>query len=685
MNMQELYGAAINIMNSIKASGGNYAVYDSMSVCVILSDTNNIYTGINSATIENGKLKSTCSEYNAITSMMLAKETKINKIISVSFKTNGVVTPCEECQKLILDVNPENRLCSVGISKSEGVTLESLKSAIKSQAEAVQANVQPEAKQQALAQANVQPEAKQPEAVQANIQAEVKQPEALQANVQPEAKQQETAQANVQAEVKQQETAQANVQAEVKQQETAQANVQAEAKQQETAQANMQAEAKQQESTQVASVQQEQTQPTVQTPQAVQEVVQPSNLQSAYSQQSYAYNNMYQSSTLNGSTQSKQLKSVNQTEIVSDENKTPQNTDNSGIKNVGNTVQYQTNRAEVDFVSSVSADESNPFYEAPKESSEQTPPPTQQDGSPNFESYTNETPKPRALYSMPSQQSYNANTTSVNSNQQAVQQTAYQNAAYGVNNSYMTQSVQGQQYANPYNPYGNVQSVQQTNYAYTQPQTNPYVQSQTDNSYYAQQNNTVNNQNTANYYNQSVDNNSYAQQNMGQSYYQSAYGQVNQPQATDYQAQYASQATDSMSYQAPYPQQSAEQSMVFQAPYGSTPQNNYYTQSANSNTGMVGGSVYNSIQSPLSMGTGMIKSNTGDSDGSSIYKQRLNELLGDSSSSVVPPISNDSNKEKTDTDELDNSRKDLIKSAQEKKRLAKIDAKFAKKVKRKGF
>ena len=155
MNMQELYGAAINIMNSIKASGGNYAVYDSMSVCVILSDTNNIYTGINSATIENGKLKSTCSEYNAITSMMLAKETKINKIISVSFKTNGVVTPCEECQKLILDVNPENRLCSVGISKSEGVTLESLKSAIKSQAEAVQANVQPEAKQQAVAQANV--------------------------------------------------------------------------------------------------------------------------------------------------------------------------------------------------------------------------------------------------------------------------------------------------------------------------------------------------------------------------------------------------------------------------------------------------------------------------------------------------------------------------------------------------
>ena len=369
MNMQELYGAAINIMNSIKASGGNYAVYDSMSVCVILSDTNNIYTGINSATIENGKLKSTCSEYNAITSMMLAKETKINKIISVSFKTNGVVTPCEECQKLILDVNPENRLCSVGISKSEGVTLESLKSAIKSQAEAVQANVQPEAKQQAVAQANVQPEAKQPEAVQANIQAEVKQ------------------------------------------QETAQANVQAEVKQQETAQANVQAEAKQQESTQVASVQQEQTQPTVQTPQAVQEVVQPSNLQSAYSHQSYAYNNMYQSSTLNGSTQSKQLKSVNQTEIVSDENKTPQNTDNSVIKNVGNTVQYQTNRAEVDFVSSVSADESNPFYEAPKESSEQTPPPTQQDGSPNFESYTNETPKPRALYSMPSQQSYNANTT----------------------------------------------------------------------------------------------------------------------------------------------------------------------------------------------------------------------------------------------------------------------------------
>ena len=85
MNMQELYDSAINIMNSIKASGGNYATYDSMSVSVVLSESGKPFTGMNSATIVDGKLKSTCSEYNAITSMMLAGETKINKkwILSV--------------------------------------------------------------------------------------------------------------------------------------------------------------------------------------------------------------------------------------------------------------------------------------------------------------------------------------------------------------------------------------------------------------------------------------------------------------------------------------------------------------------------------------------------------------------------------------------------------------------------
>ena len=575
MNMQELYDSAINIMNSIKASGGNYATYDSMSVSVVLSESGKPFTGMNSATIVDGKLKSTCSEYNAITSMMLAGETKINKMISVSFKSNGIVVPCEDCQKLMIEINPENRLAMVGISKNEGITLESLKAA-----QAAQAAAQAAAEEAALEEAEQESVEEQTEEIAAE-----------------EAEQEETA-----------------------------------------------------EQTEEAAEEKSESEP-----------------------------------------------------------------------------EYQTNSAGVNFVSRVSADVDNPFYEAPK--STPKPPPTQQDGSPNFESYTNEPPKPRTLFSTPTPQAqpaYNNAQVHSPSNIQPVSQqvsqptTAYQgtytansvNAPQSVQSfqsSQTVQSVQSPQTAQPQNQYASsystgfsasIQSVQQqaAAYGYGQPQANAYAQPQSVNMY----------GNAAQPVQPQSVNTMYPQQNLNQqAYYQAAYGQQSvqtpnvQPQAQSGQfvqtPQTAQPQSDYMSaYQAPY-QQNPQQSMVFQAPYGSTPKNPYYAQSANTNTGMVGGKMLSGIQSPLAMGTGMVSpvaSLNADSEGSSIYKQRLNELLGDSSSTVTPPINNSNNnnnsnqelhKEKENTEQFDSSKSDLFKSVQEKKRLAKIDAKFAKKVKKKGF
>ena len=575
MNMQELYDSAINIMNSIKASGGNYATYDSMSVSVVLSESGKPFTGMNSATIVDGKLKSTCSEYNAITSMMLAGETKINKMISVSFKSNGIVVPCEDCQKLMIEINPENRLAMVGISKNEGITLESLKAA-----QAAQAAAQAAAEEAALEEAEQESVEEQTEEIAAE-----------------EAEQEETA-----------------------------------------------------EQTEEAAEEKSESEP-----------------------------------------------------------------------------EYQTNSAGVNFVSRVSADVDNPFYEAPK--STPKPPPTQQDGSPNFESYTNEPPKPRTLFSTPTPQAqpaYNNAQVHSPSNIQPVSQqvsqptTAYQgtytansvNAPQSVQSfqsSQTVQSVQSPQTAQPQNQYASsystgfsasIQSVQQqaAAYGYGQPQANAYAQPQSVNMY----------GNAAQPVQPQSVNTMYPQQNLNQqAYYQAAYGQQSvqtpnvQPQAQSGQfvqtPQTAQPQSDYMSaYQAPY-QQNPQQSMVFQAPYGSTPKNPYYAQSANTNTGMVGGKMLSGIQSPLAMGTGMVSpvaSSNADSEGSSIYKQRLNELLGDSSSTVTPPINNSNNnnnsnqelhKEKENTEQFDSSKSDLFKSVQEKKRLAKIDAKFAKKVKKKGF
>ena len=643
MNMQELYDSAINIMNSIKASGGNYATYDSMSVSVVLSESGKPFTGMNSATIVDGKLKSTCSEYNAITSMMLAGETKINKMISVSFKSNGIVVPCEDCQKLMIEINPENRLAMVGISKNEGITLESLKAA-----QAAQAAAQAAAEEAALEEAEQESVEEQAE----EIAAEETEQEAVEEQTE-EIVAEETEQEAVE------EQAEEITAEETEQEETAEQTKEITAE-------DAEQEAVEEQAEEIATEEAEQEETAEHTEEAAEE------------------------------------KSESEPE-------------------------YQTNSAGVNFVSRVSADVDNPFYEAPK--STPKPPPTQQDGSPNFESYTNEPPKPRTLFSTPTPQAqpaYNNAQVHSPSNIQPVSQqvsqptTAYQGtyAANSVNapqsvqsvqSPQTVQSVQSPQTAQPQNQYASsystgfsasIQSVQQqaAAYGYGQPQANAYAQPQSVNMY----------GNAAQPVQPQSVNTMYPQQNLNQqAYYQAAYGQQSvqtpnvQPQAQSSQfvqtPQTAQPQSDYMSaYQAPY-QQNPQQSMVFQAPYGSTPKNPYYAQSANTNTGMVGGKMLSGIQSPLATGTGMVSpvaSLNADSEGSSIYKQRLNELLGDSSSTVTPPINNSNNnnnsnqelhKEKENTEQFDSSKSDLFKSVQEKKRLAKIDAKFAKKVKKKGF
>ena len=72
------------------------------------------------------------------------------------------------------------------------------------------------------------------------------------------------------------------------------------------------------------------------------------------------------------------------------------------------------------------------------------------------------------------------------------------------------------------------------------------------------------------------------------------------------------------------------------------------------------------------------------SAGSSIYKQKLDNLLGSSSSSV-PSQEVAPEQPKSEKSSKVLSKLEMLKMAKEKKRLAKIDAKFQKKIKKKGY
>lgn len=123
MDLQELYNAAASVMENLRAAGGSYAISENSAVCVLLTRNGRIYSGFTGTAIENGMMKNSCPEYNAVVSMMTDGETCISKMMTVLFKNGEVVLPCEECRNLIMRINSENRMCEVAISKSGTISL----------------------------------------------------------------------------------------------------------------------------------------------------------------------------------------------------------------------------------------------------------------------------------------------------------------------------------------------------------------------------------------------------------------------------------------------------------------------------------------------------------------------------------------------------------------------------------
>lgn len=118
-----MYNTAVGIIESLRTAGGSYDVSENSSVCVLLAMSGRVYSGVTGTVFENGAMKISCPEYNAVVSMMTAGETRIVKMMTVMFRNGEVVLPCEECRNLIFRINSENIGCEIALSKSGTIAL----------------------------------------------------------------------------------------------------------------------------------------------------------------------------------------------------------------------------------------------------------------------------------------------------------------------------------------------------------------------------------------------------------------------------------------------------------------------------------------------------------------------------------------------------------------------------------
>ena len=107
MNLNELYDIALDMLSSKKSNGFGFNISNS-KVTVIATDDGSIFKATNGNTIENGHLKDTCSEFEAITLMMKDNKTLIDYLVTLNVETGEFCTPCDNCLELMLQINPKN-------------------------------------------------------------------------------------------------------------------------------------------------------------------------------------------------------------------------------------------------------------------------------------------------------------------------------------------------------------------------------------------------------------------------------------------------------------------------------------------------------------------------------------------------------------------------------------------------
>ncbi|MDO5560761.1 MAG: hypothetical protein Q4F95_14365 [Oscillospiraceae bacterium] len=99
------------------------------SLTLIISGSGTFYKGCNWKKINDSyKIEDTCSEYEAITNLLLSGENRIHSIVTVNAENNAVTVPCDKCRQLIISLNPHNTNCQVVTGKNSQVIITSLTS-----------------------------------------------------------------------------------------------------------------------------------------------------------------------------------------------------------------------------------------------------------------------------------------------------------------------------------------------------------------------------------------------------------------------------------------------------------------------------------------------------------------------------------------------------------------------------
>lgn len=126
MNVNELYNTAKKYADMLKQEKSAF-VSDDSSLCLIVTDKNELFTGVTGVRISGGKAETVHAEFNAIMSMKAADQAKAKQMITILFKDMSVAKPCDDCLDLLFRLSEDNNGCAVMTAPDSAASAMSLR------------------------------------------------------------------------------------------------------------------------------------------------------------------------------------------------------------------------------------------------------------------------------------------------------------------------------------------------------------------------------------------------------------------------------------------------------------------------------------------------------------------------------------------------------------------------------
>lgn len=128
MDVNALYNVAKGFVNKIQNEKPALAAESDAAICLILTDDEEIYSGVTGMGIHNGNIVSYPAECVALIAMFASGVFKAKQLIVISMEDHSVAVPCVECLDMLLLLDTGNDACEIAVSEDRIVPISELMS-----------------------------------------------------------------------------------------------------------------------------------------------------------------------------------------------------------------------------------------------------------------------------------------------------------------------------------------------------------------------------------------------------------------------------------------------------------------------------------------------------------------------------------------------------------------------------